>query len=174
MAFWAGNKVSEDYGSAWGFFEKEISLPVGKNTVTAFVPAGGLFFGGLVLEPKGEDSRRTCRISLSCDDRIFLCHSEGKVCVGEEGTLWDLYTDGKGRIRIVCGESGLLLAGDGNEVFLTEGEEKGNALWSLWSEMEDYEYLVHTDRRGGIGRKNVKKRGKNRRKACFFPKNMIE
>lgn len=145
VACWSGSAVSGDYGSAWGFFEKEISLSAGKNTVTVFAPSGGAFFGGLVLEPKGEDARRTCRISLSCEDHTFLFASRKEIFAGAGEGLWDLYTDAKGRIRLVCKENGLLLAGDGEKVFLAEGEEQGNALWSLWSEMEDYEYLVHTD-----------------------------
>lgn len=143
VAVWSVQRVSADFGSAWGFCEKEVHLAPGTNVLSITLPKGGHIVNAIVLTPIHEDASTVCSIRQSCSDQRKLSAENG-VPVATENDIesnWKVITNANGLTYLT--RDGKLLVSDGNDVFLTDEEVCNNAKWRHSSEMEDFEYLVH-------------------------------
>ncbi len=150
VASFAGGKVSNDYGSSWGFLEKTVTLSPGENVISLNIPKGGTYAGSLIVVQDIESDREAVIIEPSCLDGKLLAASGDTLILADktdqsEESQWELVTNPQGIIYIINKNSGKMLYTDGFSVRLSETNQKGSAEWMRMSDMENFEYIVHVN-----------------------------
>ncbi len=148
-AVWITDKVSPDYGSSWGFYEAEVELAPGINTVSMRIPSGGALVSALIIEPVDEATVTSVTLDSASlgGMKIGVENNTVPTVISDDYTTdystWDMVHTASGAFYLVCRANGMLLVSDGETLSLADGADNGNARWITRGEMSDYDYIVH-------------------------------
>ncbi len=148
-AVWITDQVSPDYGSAWGFYTADVELAPGTNTVSMNIPSGGALVSALIIEPI--DEAQITHVTLNSASlngtKIGVENNTVPTVITDEYatdySTWDMVPTTSGAFYLVCRANGMLLASDGEALYLTSAANNGDALWITRGEMENYDFIAH-------------------------------
>ncbi|MBE6583248.1 MAG: hypothetical protein E7648_08325, partial [Ruminococcaceae bacterium] len=148
-AVWMTNKVSNDYGSSWGFYSAEVELAPGTNTVSMRIPNGGALVSALIVEPISIYDKTTVTLNSASLSGIKIgVENNSTPAITSDEYLsdyatWDMVRTSSGAFYLVCRANGKLLGSGLKNLYLTSETNDRNTLWITRGEMENYDFIQH-------------------------------
>ncbi len=148
-AVWMTEKVSNDYGSSWGFYSAEVELAPGTNTVSMQIPGGGTLVSALIIEPISEADVTTVTLNSASLSgiKIGIENNTTPTVISDEYltdySTWDMVRTSSGAFYLVCRANGMLLGSGLKNLYLTNETKDRNTLWITRGEMENFDFIQH-------------------------------
>lgn len=148
-AVWMTDKVSNDYGSSWGFYSAEVELAPGTNKISMKIPSGGSLVSALIIEQISDADVTTVTLSSASLSgiKIGVENNTTPTVISDEYlsdySTWDMVRMSSGAFYLVCRANGMLLGSGLKNLYLTNETNDRNTLWITRGEMENYDFIQH-------------------------------